>query len=553
MHPVIELISGIALLLWGTYMVKTAMLRTFGLALRDVLSKQLQNRIKGFIAGFCLSSLLQSSTAATLLVAGLQSEAVVTTAIGLSAIMGADLGSAFMARLLSFNLSSVSPFLIIAGAFIFFYKTPRKRSGQFGRVLLGLGFVMMALSQIIASTQPLRNSTDFFPIFQMFADMPILAMLAGALLALGCFSSLAAVVIIQGLLTAGVLPVYTALWAVLGANIESTVLAVITTLPVGYAGRRGPTINGLYRLSFITFGAVCLFFIPWLSATFTELPDAAIYFHLAFNTVSGISGLFFIMPMAQLAEKLLPTPTNNPNLPQSAKKLFVKENLISASVSLNIAQKEICQSIQEVDSFWSETTELLKRNPEEGLILQLLDRKKYILNHCETISLFLSRVIQEPMVQNEAILWQNLKSVNGSLKLTLTLMNRVIEVLREQKCTKNKEFSSTGLQELLTYHARVNKCLNILKTIIETNDDSLRTQLIRQLREERNNALKGGLALTQTHMHRVASGISNAIETSALHLELQSLFNRLCGTIYSAVRIEMDVTDTASYLAKREN
>ena len=61
MHPIIQLLGGIALLLWGTYMVKTAMLRTFGLALRDVLSHQLQNRFKGFIAGFCLSSLLQSS------------------------------------------------------------------------------------------------------------------------------------------------------------------------------------------------------------------------------------------------------------------------------------------------------------------------------------------------------------------------------------------------------------------------------------------------------------------------------------------------------------
>ncbi len=254
MHPVIQLLGGIALLLWGTYMVKTGMLRTFGLTLRDVLSRQLKNRFKGFFAGFCLSSLLQSSTAATLLVAGLQSEGVVTTAIGLSAIMGADLGSAFVARVLSFNLSAYAPFLIIVGAFLFFYKTPRKRTGQFGRVLIGLGFVMTALAQIIASTQPLRNSTEFFPVFQMFADMPLLAMLAGGLLALGCFSSLAAVVITQGLLTAGVLPAYTALWVVLGANIESTILAVITTLPVGYAGRRGPTVNGIYRLCYIFLG-----------------------------------------------------------------------------------------------------------------------------------------------------------------------------------------------------------------------------------------------------------------------------------------------------------
>lgn len=551
MHPIIQLLGGIALLLWGTYMVKTAMLRTFGLALRDVLSRQLKNRLKGFIAGFCLSSLLQSSTAATLLVAGLQSEGVVTTAIALSAIMGADLGSAFIARILSFNISAFAPLFIMGGAFFFFYNTPRKRSGQFGRILLGLGFVMMALAQIIASTQPLRNSTEFIPIFQTLADMPLLAMLAGSLLALGCFSSLAAVVITQGLLSADVLPVSTALWVVLGANIESTVLAVITTLPVGPLGRRGPTVNGLYRLSFIVLGALCLTLVAPLSRFFTNIPDAAIYFHLAFNTASGITGLLFIAPMAKLAEKLLPSPSQNTSIPRSAKNLFVRENFVSASVSLDVARRELGQSTKEVQEFWKSTAELLNRNPEDGLILQLIDRENYIRKHCETISLFLSRVIQEPLVQKEAILWQNLKSVNGSLKLTLSVMDRVIEVLREQKCAKNKDFSPTGLKELLLYHERVSQCLVILCAIIDTQDEAQREKLTQQLREERNNALKGGLSLTQSHMERVAIGIPSAIETSALHLELQSLFNRLCGTIYSAVSVEMDITDTVSYLAQK--
>ena len=91
----------------------------------------------------------------------------------------------------------------------------------------------------------------------------------------------------------------------------------------------------------------------------------------------------------------------------------------------------------------------------------------------------------------------------------------------------------------------------ILRAIIDTQDEAQREKLTQQLREERNNALKGGLSLTQSHMERVAIGIPSAIETSALHLELQSLFNRLCGTIYSAVSVEMDITDTVSYLAKK--
>ncbi len=551
MHPIIQLIGGIALLLWGTYMVKTGMLRTFGLALRDILSKQLKNRFKGFFAGFCLSSLLQSSTAATLLIAGLQSEGVVTTAIGLSAIIGADLGSAFIARVLSFNISQYAPVLIILGSFFFFYKHADTRAGQFGRILLGLGFVMMALSQIIASTQPLRNSTEFLPLFEAFADMPLLAMATGGLLALGCFSSLAAVVITQGLVTAGVLPVTTGLWVVLGANVESTILAVITTLPVGYAGRRGPSVNALYRGTAIFTGALAITFMPMISEFFASIPDGAIYFHLSFNAVAAFIALLIVYPMSRLAERMLPTPNKEAAIPQAATNLFKKENFITAAFALRVAAREIAQTTMDVRNYWKECSDLIDQNPPEGQILALINKERYMRENCETITLFLSRVIKEPMGQEDAILWQNLKTINGSLKMTLSVMVHVVEVLREQKCLKNRQFSYDGTRELLTYHERVSECLQVLNRIIETSDEKERYQLVLRLREARNDALRGGLTLTQNHMYRVAQGDASAVETNALHLELQSLFNRLCGAIYGAVSNELDITDLPSHLKNK--
>lgn len=70
----IHMAGGIALLLWGTYMVKTGMLRTFGVKLREFLAHRLQNRVAGGLAGMALAALLQSATAGRLIIASLQSE-----------------------------------------------------------------------------------------------------------------------------------------------------------------------------------------------------------------------------------------------------------------------------------------------------------------------------------------------------------------------------------------------------------------------------------------------------------------------------------------------
>lgn len=152
MQSLIHMAGGIALLLWGAYMVKTGMLRTFGVALKDFLSVRLKNRAIAMASGTTLASLLQSSTAATLIVASIQAEGFLTTNMAFATILGADFGSALMTRVLTFDLSFLSPLLIFIGTCLFFMRKADTRQGQFGRILIGLGIIMLALSLIVAAT-----------------------------------------------------------------------------------------------------------------------------------------------------------------------------------------------------------------------------------------------------------------------------------------------------------------------------------------------------------------------------------------------------------------
>lgn len=184
MLSLLHLAGAVALLLWGTYMVKTAMLRTFGTALRTQLARFLTNRITGFFCGTVLASLLQSSTASALLVAGLQSEGLVSTAMALSAVLGADLGSAVMARVLTLNLSWTAPLLIFTGTLLFL-KRSGDHAGQFGRVLLGLGFILTALQFIFTAVAPFKAEAGI--LFDAVNHTPALAFFAGIVLSAASF------------------------------------------------------------------------------------------------------------------------------------------------------------------------------------------------------------------------------------------------------------------------------------------------------------------------------------------------------------------------------
>ena len=537
MQSLIHMAGGIALLLWGAYMVKTGMLRTFGVALREFLSKHLSNRFAAVASGTVLASLLQSATAATLIIASITSEGLISTAIGFACILGADFGSALMSRILSFDLSFLSPLMILAGAICFFGRHPDTRAGQFGRILLGLGIVMLALKLIIASTMPLRTSPELMPIFEQIAQMPIMAILLGIGLGLGCFSSLAAVIITTGLVNAGVIPISTGLWVVLGADIENTILGLMTALTVSRMGRRAPIANTIWRASMLALTGVALATVPAIHEFFSTIPDAPIYFHVGINLAFSIIGVFFVGIVAKIAERILPVEADNMKQKKD-KGLFSKENLIGGGMSLKVAASEIGKITGEVRDFWKDVDDLLRTNPPQGQILVLHDRRNYIMERCTTVSRYLSMVMRSPLTKDDAVEWQYLKNVNASLKLALDVVDRIVTITADKKCAKNRSFTPEGLSELQTLHNRAIACIDKLGTIVQTSDPDERKAVCVTLLEEREAMIKSSFELTQHHMERVSKGLTGAIETSALHLELQSLFTRFASIICTSVNFE---------------
>ena len=461
--------SAVALLVWGAYMVKTGILRTFGEALRSWLATRLSNRFAGFAAGMGLAMLLQSSTAASLLVASLQAGGLVSTAAALAAVLGADLGSALAARILTLNISSLIPILLIAGTFLFLRRM-EKREGQFGRMLLGFAFVLLALQSIMASTEPMRDSPIILETLAHLPEHPCLAAAVGIVCAVLFFSSLAVVA--------------------------------------------------------VTAGAAILYFIPAAGSVFASLGDPAdgvILFHVVYNTVIGAVGLSFIHPAAALIDRLVPVSIQTDDFETH---LLSKENLLSSSSALVQVRHENARTAELFRKHWDALTPLIYENPPMGELLAFKERRKLLDRRCRTVSKALNIIIRDDLSEEAVIEWQSLSAVSDALLFSLEVTNDIVDLLRKKKIRRSLFFSAQGAQELEQEHHVVSAHLELLAQILSTSDpqeiNALRSSLL-----SGEAASSSDAELVSRHMERVDKGSALSIETSALHLDLLLLFRRV--------------------------
>ena len=204
MLTLLHLLSAVALLVWGTHIVRTGVMRVFGARLRTVLSRSVEKKPLAFCAGIGVTALVQSSNATTMLVTSFVAQDLVALAPALVIVLGADVGTALMARVLTFDLSWLSPLLIFIGV-IFFLGRKQSRAGQLGRVGIGLGLILLALELIVQAVTPITQANGVQVIFASLTGDILLDALIGAMFAIISYSSLAAVLLTATLTAAGII------------------------------------------------------------------------------------------------------------------------------------------------------------------------------------------------------------------------------------------------------------------------------------------------------------------------------------------------------------
>src|SRR5215475_11276641 len=171
--------GGVALLLWGLHMVHSGILRAFGPDLRLLLAKALDNRLSAFAAGVGLTAVLQSSTATALIASSFAAEGLVGLVPALAVMLGANVGTTLIVQLLSFNIAAVAPVLFVLGL-VAFRSGPRSRIKDVGRVLIGLGLMLLALHILLDSLAPAENAPGMRVFMDAITGDPVLCIVIAA-------------------------------------------------------------------------------------------------------------------------------------------------------------------------------------------------------------------------------------------------------------------------------------------------------------------------------------------------------------------------------------
>ncbi len=305
MLTLLHLLSAVALLVWGTHIVRTGVMRVFGARLRTVLSGSVEKKPLAFCAGIGVTALVQSSNATTMLVTSFVAQDLVALAPALVIVLGADVGTALMARILTFDLSRLSPLLIFIGV-IFFLGRKQSRAGQLGRVGIGLGLILLALELIVQAVTPITRANGVQVIFASLTGDIMLDALIGAVFAIVSYSSLAAVLLTATLTAAGAISFPVALCPVIGANLGSGLLAMLNNSAANAAARRVALGSLLFKL---VGSLIILPFVHPLANLMDNLSlpkaELVIYFHVFYNLVRCLAMVPFAAPMARFCERLI--------------------------------------------------------------------------------------------------------------------------------------------------------------------------------------------------------------------------------------------------------
>ncbi|MDI1237075.1 MAG: Na/Pi cotransporter family protein [Polaromonas sp.] len=539
MKHLLNLLAAIALLVWGTHLVRTGILRVFGANLRHVLSRSIGNRFTAALSGIGVTALVQSSTATSLIVSSFVGQGMIALPLALAVMLGADIGTSLMAVVFSFDLSWLSPLFIFTGV-VLFISRQTTNVGRFGRILIGLGLMLLALRLVTDSTAVLTSNAAVKALLGTLSSDLLLEITVGAVLAVVSYSSLAIVLLTATLAASGVIPLDVALGLVLGANLGSGLLAVLTTARSAIEVRQVPLGNFLFKLLGVAAAAPLVGL--WLRHVRPLLGEAAttvVLFHLMFNVLVGLVFITLTQVVARWVEKLLPRPVKGAAAGGRPHHLDPSA-LTTPSLAISCAAREALHQADVVESMLIGMLEVMRRN-DLRLAEDLRKMDDTVDELYSAIKYYLTKISREALGEEESRRWTDIISFTINMEQIGDIIERVLIDIEDKKIKPGRNFSEAGMAEICELHQRLLDNLRLGMSVFLNG--SVRDA--KKLLEEKARFRDLERAYATTHLGRLSERTMQSMETSSLHIDLISDLKRINSHICS---IAYPILDSAGAL-----
>lgn len=538
MKHLLNLLAAIALLVWGTHLVRTGILRVFGANLRQVLSRSISNRFNAALSGLGVTALVQSSTATSLIVSSFVGQGLIALPLALAVMLGADIGTSLMAVVFSFDLSWLSPLFIFTGV-VLFISRQSTNVGRFGRVLIGLGLMLLALRLVTDSTTVLTSNAAVKALLGTLSSDLLLEITVGAVLAVVSYSSLAIVLLTATLAASSVIPPDVALGLVLGANLGSGLLAVLTTARSAIEVRQVPMGNLVFKL--LGVAAAAPFVGLWLRHVSPYLGDAAtmvVMFHLMFNLAVGVAFIGWTQVVARWVEKFLPRPVKGG---AGGRPHHLDPTALSTpSLAISCAAREALHQADVVESMLIGVLEVMRHN-DLRLAEDLRKMDDTVDELYSAIKYYLTKISREALGEEESRRWTDIISFTINMEQIGDIIERVLIDIEDKKIKPGRNFSEAGMAEICELHQRLLDNLRLGMSVFLNGN----VRDAKKLLEEKARFRDLERAYANTHLGRLSDNTMQSIETSSLHIDLISDLKRINSHICS---IAYPILDSAGAL-----
>ena len=513
METLIEIAGGVALLLWGIRMVRTGVTRAFGSAIRRVIANATRNRFSAFCTGLAVTGILQSSTATALIVSSFGARRMIALPAALAVMLGADVGSTLVVQVLSFDVSWLSPVLLLIGV-VGFLSTEDSKRRSLSRVFIGLGLMLLAIQLVVLASHPLRDAETVSVLLRPLTDEPLLAIAVAALLAWIAHSSLTVVVLVMTLASLQVISLQLALALVLGANVGGAITPYVMTMGGDPHARRIPLGNLMMR----TFGAlIAVWTIQWTVPYLAELSSQAAHqvanFHTAFNLAIALVFLPLIDIVAAIVRRLLPERDEEED--EKAPRYLEMSALESPAVALTCASRETLRMGDAVQTMLSRTMDVFRHN-DASIEKEIEQADDTVDSLHEAIKLYLTQLSRNELDPAESRRTVEILTFTTNLEHVGDIIDKNLMELAAKKIRARASFSDEGLSEIETMHAEVLSNLQLALNVFMSGD----LRMARRLLEQKVHIRELEQRFSEAHYARIAARLPESVDTSSLHLDV---------------------------------
>jgi phosphate:Na+ symporter len=536
---IVELVGYVVLLLWGMRMVQSGVVRAFGSNLRRIIGRTLRNRFAAVGAGLIVTALLQSSTATAMMTTSLAADGMVTLMPALAVMLGANVGTALIVKVLSFDVSWVSPLLVIAG-YVAFRHGRKGMIHDLGRVGIGLGLMLLSLHLLVLTIEPVQTAPVLGQLLRALTGEPLLDLALAGLLTWAAHSSIAVMLLLISLAAGNVITPVAAVALVLGANLGSTIPPLLEAPRTDPAARRLPLGNCAIR----AFGCiVALPFSHQIAETLWQSnpnPAATIVnFHIAFNLALAILFVGMLDPVAWLLTRIVPDKPPKPGDP--AQPLYLEEDSLDTPyLALTNASREALRMVDLVNTMLRRLMKAVTRNDQDALREVMRDGKA-LDRLQDALKAYLTQLGTDGLSESDGERHALVLGLVVNLGHAGDIIERSLADAASRKIKRGLTLDKEDEADLITFQARVLDDLKLAAATLMTSDLRSAQQLLEAKRQL--NAMER--AAGREHLARLETNQPGGLEASTLYLAILRDLRRLNSHISAIAYDVLGVRDAS--------